>query len=114
MEIVFGLVLLVMGWITLLLSWVLWEQKFVSVALAVFSMVLFFAAAGSMVYVTQGYAIYDATAGAIVTGEYHLTSYQPYGMLFTFFGVFSMVWVFVRVWDFIMEALLRKGWLYQV
>ena len=109
MEIIFAIVLMLLAWGTLLLSWILWEQKFICVVLAVSSMVLFFATAGALVYVTQGYA--GMNSGSVVTGEMWLTSYQPYALIFIFFGILAMVWVFVRVFDWIMEALLQKGWL---
>jgi len=111
MEIIFAIVLMLLAWGTLLLSWILWEQKFICVVLAISSMVLFFATAGALVYVTQGYAGGDPSAGTFVTGEMWLTSYQPYALIFIFFGILAMVWVFVRVFDWIMEALLQKGWL---
>ena len=113
MEIAFVIVLMLLGWGTLLLSWVLWQQKFICCLLAISSMVLFFATATCLVYVTQGYAVYDGTAGVIVTGEYHLTSYQPYAMLMSFFGLLSMAWLFCRVFDVIMEWMLGRGWLVQ-
>jgi hypothetical protein len=113
MEIVFAIVLMLLAWGTLLLSWFLWEQKFICVLLAMVSMILFFTTAGALVYTTQGYAGGDPSAGTFMTGEMHLTSYQPYAMLFVFFGLLSMVWLFARLFDWIMEALYRNGWLIQ-
>jgi hypothetical protein len=105
----FVLTLIGLSWGMLFLSWLLWRQKFMCVVLAITSMMLFFASAGGLVYITQGYAVYDETTGLVVTGEMHLASYQSYSMVFVFFGLVAMAWLFVRLFDWIMEAIIRKG-----
>jgi len=106
---IFSIALIILAWTALLLSWLQWRQKFICVVLAVSSMVLFFAASVSLIYVTEGYAVYNSALDAVATGEMHLASYMPYSMIFLFLGIFAMVWVFIRVFDFIFETLTGKG-----
>lgn len=106
---IFSIALIILAWTALLLSWLQWRQKFICVVLAVSSMILFFAASVSLIYVTEGYAVYNSALDVVATGEMHLASYTPYSMIFMFLGIFAMVWVFIRVFDFIFETLTGKG-----
>jgi hypothetical protein len=106
MDIMFAVILMIFGWVTLIISWDMWEYLLFCVFLALSSMVFFISAGVCFLWVTQPYQVivYSGLNGStfnstIVTGEQMLSSYTPFGYVMWIFALLSIIWIVVRCFD---------------
>ncbi len=116
MDVIFPIILLILGWITLILSWEMWDVEAPCIFLAIASMVLFFSAGIAFVNVTETYQIVQYTeyaseqfSSTVVTGEQHIWSYVPFSYLGYGFGMVAFIWIFVRGFESFKDWLKSMG-----
>lgn len=99
---------MIFGWIFLVGSWFL-EDKWGTVIIIFMSMICFFISAGFFLWITIPYQFITST-DTIITGEQHLTGYQPLAIFNIGTGFLSLIWFFIfALFDMILPKLKEMG-----